>query len=332
MHRILIICSVLMALSLPASGQVNGIEEGRARSEAFLAGRLDGIWQSMTPELQRQLGSQANLAAFRAQLRRDLGEEREIRDETTLSLVKDVVTYRRTAIWSGAPGPVVMEWSFAPSGRIAGFFIRPAPVAAESRFLDYRTRADLRLPFDGTWYVYWGGRGIEQNYHAVDRGQRFAYDFLVMRDGSSFTGGDPSRLDRYHCWGEPILAPARGRVVAAQNDLPDNAIGRTDTAHPLGNHVVLDLGQSEFAFLAHLRKGSVTVAPGDEVAAGDRLGACGNSGNSSEPHLHLHLQTSAAFGRGEGLPAQFHAYRADGEEVARGEPEQGQEIAPAAAD
>lgn len=332
MHRVFIISIGLLALIAAARAQVDGMEEGRARAEAFLAGRLDAIWQSMTPELQRQLGSQANLAAFREQVRSEMGEEQEIRDEKILSVRQGVTTYRRVANWSDAPQPMLMEWSFDQSGRIAGFFIRAAPIAADSRFTGYSTQADLLLPFAGTWHVYWAGRSVEQNYHAVDPGQRFAYDFLVMKDGSSFAGDDPGQVERYYCWGEPILAPARGTVVAVANDLADNAIGQTDAAHPLGNHVILDLGNSEFAFLAHMQKGSVGVAPGDEVQAGDRLGACGNSGNSSEPHLHLHLQTTAELGSGEGLPAQFQDYRVNGTVFARGEPVKGQEIAPVAAD
>ena len=80
--------------------------------------------------------------------------------------------------------------------------------------------------------------------------------------------------------------------------------------------VVLDLGRGEFALLAHLRRGSVRVRKGQRVRAGDALGVCGNSGNSSEPHLHFHLQDRAAlFGGARGLPITF---------AGRGRPVQGQ--------
>src|SRR3546814_15367827 len=78
--------------------------------------------------------------------------------------------------------------------------------------------------------------------------------------------------------------------------------------------------------LAHLRRGSVAVEAGQQVAAGDELGRCGNSGNTSEPHLHLHLQDAPVFGEGNGLPAFFEDYTADGEVVARGEAVKGQTI------
>ncbi|MCY0096122.1 M23 family metallopeptidase [Hoeflea ulvae] len=326
MFRAFLVSMLLVMFTGVSHGQVNGLEQGRARAEAFLAGEIAPIWVAMTPQLQRQLGTQADLVRFRERVLNDLGTEQGIEDEETVATGQGMTTYRRTANWSRAPGLVLMEWTFDAEGQIAGFFIRPVPVAASSRFLGYHTRADMRLPFEGTWDVVWGGRSLALNYHAADQGQRFAYDFLVTRDGASH-GGDPARLEAYHCWGRPILSPASGTVVAAANTLPDNDIGQRDAAHPLGNHVILDMGASEFVFLAHLQKGSVEVEPGDEVVAGQTLGACGNSGNSTEPHLHLHVQTTAILGDGEGLPAQFQDYSADGTVFERGEPVRGQRIA-----
>src|SRR3546814_15715803 len=66
--------------------------------------------------------------------------------------------------------------------------------------------------------------------------------------------------------------------------LPAQAIGTRTTKAVAGNHGMLDLGHGEYAMLAHLRRGSVAVEAGQQVAAGDELGRCGNSGNTSEPH------------------------------------------------
>ena len=224
--------------------------------------------------------------------------------------------------------PIVMQWTIGAGGKVEGFFIRPAGPPKEpaaSIHLDRDTRADLRLPFVGDWYVYWGGRTLERNYHAANPGQRFAYDFVRHRDGRSHRG-DGSTLDEYYCWNESILAPADGRVVAVVDDLPDQAIGTTNTAAPAGNHVLLDLGNGEYALIAHLRRDSVRVGDGAQVAAGDMLGRCGNSGNTSEPHVHFHLQDSPAYGEGAGLPAFFNDYVADGKPVTHGEPQRGQTI------
>lgn len=64
------------------------------------------------------------------------------------------------------------------------------------------------------------------------------------------------------------------------------------------------------------------------MKAGQTLGLCGNSGNSSEPHLHYHLQNTGIFFDGDGLPAQFLNYVADGKAVERGEPRKGQQVRP----
>ena len=76
----------------------------------------------------------------------------------------------------------------------------------------------------------------------------------------------------------------------------------------------------------------MAVAEGERVEAGQEIGRCGNSGNTSEPHLHFHLQTTPVLGEGEGLPAFFNAYMADGETVERGEPVRGQTVEPLTAD
>ncbi len=74
----------------------------------------------------------------------------------------------------------------------------------------------------------------------------------------------------------------------------------------LGNHVVLDLGDEVYAALAHLRRGSVRVRPGDRVAAGQQLAACGNSGNSTEPHLHFQLMDHPSLHLGDLAHALLH--------------------------
>jgi murein DD-endopeptidase MepM/ murein hydrolase activator NlpD len=136
-------------------------------------------------------------------------------------------------------------------------------------------------------------------------------------------------LESYYCWDQPILAPAAGTVAGVVTDLPDNPIGSTDPQNPAGNHVVLDFGNGEFGFLGHMRQGSIRLQPGDEVEMGQELGRCGNSGNTSEPHLHFHLQTTTDLSNGDGLPAFFNQYVADDQTVERGEPEAGLYIQPA---
>ncbi|MFC5586514.1 M23 family metallopeptidase [Nitratireductor kimnyeongensis] len=296
---------------------------GRHFTTIFQTGSAGDVWSRMSEEMQAALGSLDQLTGFQASVRLTFGPQTEMLDEQT-ERHGAVRTYRRHATHaSGAE--VVWQWSFGPDDRIEGFYVRRVPEEAASEYLEYETRAELRLPFDGEWHVFWGGRTLEENYHAENPAQRFAYDFVVYKDGKSH-GGSGARLTDYHCWDRPILAPAGGTVFASVDDLPDQAIGETDARRPAGNHVVLDLGEGEFVFLAHLRRGSVTVETGERVRSGQEIGRCGNSGNTSEPHLHMHLQTTPNLTAGEGLPAQFRNYKADGVLQERGEPVRGETV------
>lgn len=313
---------VSVVLALPA--QADTLARGQGVAAAFLRGEVGAIWAEMTPDMQRAIGAPEHLAALRGKVETDFGHEEEVLSEQVVRQGGHSV-FTREARWSGFSQPVRLLVAFDQNNRIAGFWIGAVPVAAPSAHLNYETKARLRLPFEGAWHVVWGGREIEQNYHAIDAGQRFALDLLVLKEGRSHAGG-PAVLENYHCWGRPILAPADAVVANAVDDLPDQKIGQSDPRNPLGNHVVLDFGNGEYGFLAHLKQGSVRVAKGDRVTSGMEIGRCGNSGNTSEPHLHFHLQNSPLFGQGEGLPAQFVNYHAGDALVERGEPTKGQTV------
>lgn len=309
-----------------------GMARGRQYTQWLYGGRADSLWARFSPQMRSIIPSVEDMAAMQVQILAQTGAETEVVQERILdpSPSPGLVVYVRSARFANAPVVLDLTIVMDSAGSIHGLTLRPpqGPArAAPSAFLDYRTKTSLRLPFTGDWYVFWGGRTVEQNYHAAHRDQRFAYDLVVRRDGRSHTG-DGTQLEQYHCWGLPILAPGAGTVSTAVDTLPDQQLGRRDPRNPPGNHVIIDHGNGEFSLLAHLRRGSVAVRAGDRVAQGQKLGECGNSGNTSEPHLHYHLQNAPVFGQGEGLPAQFIDYVADGQPTSRGEPEQGQTIRP----
>jgi hypothetical protein len=306
------------------------LERGRELTEAFYQGELAEVVEAFNDDMRSALGGVEGLDTFRDQVLAQLGTETEVLDEQVTSPAGHRV-YQRSARFERGPGSVVVLWAFDGDGRVAGFSIRPEqgePEEAPTRHLDYRTKTPLRLPFDDEWTVVWGGRTVDQNYHAAHVDQRFAYDLLVVADGSRHTSAGAANED-YHCFRRPVLAPGPGTVAVVRDGVADNTPGEMNPGVPPGNHVVLDHGNGEYSFLAHFQEGTLRVAVGDTVAPGDTLGLCGNSGNSSEPHLHYHLQDTPTFGKGEGLPTQFLDYLADDEPVARGEPVQGQRIRPA---
>jgi murein DD-endopeptidase MepM/ murein hydrolase activator NlpD len=215
---------------------------------------------------------------------------------------------------------------FDASGAIAGIGLSPRRALPRDPRAGYRLRARLSLPFRGEWWVFWGGPTERQNYHVVAPDQRHAYDLVVWRSGGTHRGHGTRNAD-YWAWGRPVLAPADGVVVDAIDGVRDNLpqVEVENRGQPAGNHVVIDLGSGEYALLAHLRRGSVRVRPGQRVRAGDFVAVCGNSGNTSEPHLHFHVQDrKRLLGAARGLPIVFRGYTADGRKVARGTPVQGQ--------
>ncbi len=327
-----ILWAVLALLLLPfSSGAVLTKEQaamslGQTYTANFYAGDMAPIWQHMTKDMRGVLGSEDGLRDFRNKVEHDVGSEVTVIAERVESLA-GYRTYTRQSKFSKFASPIILSWSFDSEDQISGFYVVPQQEPAPSPYLDYDTQAYLRLPFDGEWLVFWGGRTVEQNYHAAARDQRFAYDLLVVVDGKSHTGDGKSN-DQYYCWGKEILSPGSGTVVTAVSNLPDNPPGVMDPANPPGNFVMLDLGNKEYALLAHMQKGSVVVAQGDEVRPGQPIGLCGNSGNTSEPHLHFHLQENKQFGKGDGKPALFSSYLSNGKPVDRGEPVRGEMISP----
>jgi hypothetical protein len=140
----------------------------------------------------------------------------------------------------------------------------------------------------GAFYVGQGGNSPLINYHNTHATQRYAMDILELNDiGTRAPSLYPADLDRYVIFGRAVRSPCAGKIVAAVDGLVDNNPPRRDADHPAGNHVVVAC-QGVRVFLAHLQRGSVSVRPGASVASGDVIGRVGNSGNTSEPHLHVH--------------------------------------------
>jgi hypothetical protein len=172
--------------------------------------------------------------------------------------------------------------------------------------------ATVRLPADAPLKVIWGGDKLETNYHASVPDQRWAYDLLVEPYN---TGSD--KLEEYGCYGVPVVAPVSGPVVKAHDGEPDAVPGvlTNNFEAPTGNHIVIQLQTGTYLIIAHLKQGSVLVQAGETVEEGQVIAQCGNSGNTSEPHIHIHHQRQdpAVFpvNFAEGLPLYFRDHDGD---------------------
>lgn len=183
------------------------------------------------------------------------------------------------------------------------------------------SEVDIRLPLDDAVTVAWGGSAPSANYHVGSPAERWAYDLLVTIDGRSHRGDGRSLAD-YHVYDQAVRAPAAGRVVAVHDGDPDAPPGQRDRRRGGGNRIVLEIAPDQYLFIVHLRPGSIRVAPGESVRQGDIVARVGNSGNSSEPHLHLHVQDAPVPGDGQGIPFYFSDYVtvSDEQTIARGMP------------
>jgi hypothetical protein len=147
----------------------------------------------------------------------------------------------------------------------------------------------LALPLDGgRFMVGHGGGSLLINYHHPHPAQRHAIDITGLNAfGFRADGLHPDDVGRYAIFGKPVVSPCDGEVVEAADGLPDLPPPQTDPENASGNHVVIAC-QGLLVLLAHLRQGSVAVEPGEAIETGQKLGEVGNSGNTTEPHLHIH--------------------------------------------
>jgi murein DD-endopeptidase MepM/ murein hydrolase activator NlpD len=146
--------------------------------------------------------------------------------------------------------------------------------------------------------------------------QRFAIDWERLdAQGRLFTG-DKRRLTNWPGYGSDVLAVANGRIVHAIDGEPNQVPGETPVgitpATADGNGVILRLDDGRFVFYAHMIPGSLTVRRGERVRRGQVLGHVGNSGNSTAPHLHLHVADANAILGANGLPYVFGGFDVTG--------------------
>jgi hypothetical protein len=193
-------------------------------------------------------------------------------------------------------------------------------IALRSRSLPPEPAVALAFPLGpGTYLVVNGGSDISTNDHLMTlnanvprfsawRGQSYGVDIVQLDAfGLRARAAQPADPKAYRIYGARVLAPCAGRVVLAVDGLPDMQVPEVDREHLAGNHVMLRCVEAD-VLLGHLRPGSVQVRATDAVVTGAWLGSVGNSGNTGEPHLHVHAQrpgpANAPLG-GDPLPILF---------------------------
>ncbi|MCI0442469.1 M23 family metallopeptidase [bacterium] len=178
----------------------------------------------------------------------------------------------------------------------------------------YEQKTELLFPIKGKFMV--GGGHDFNEPHKAEWSQHYAYDIIGLGPHYEVIKTDGSTNEDFYTFGMEIISPADGKVTFARNDVPDNKKpGEVDSdvfmkmSDPIrafpGNNVIIDHGNGEFSFLAHMKMGSVRVKTGDTVKAGQVIGLLGNSGNSDGPHLHYHFMAGPTVFKNDGLPSKF---------------------------
>jgi len=166
---------------------------------------------------------------------------------------------------------------------------------------------ELAFPLrDGVYVVGQGGNHPKINYHNVSVSQKYALDISALNElGLRGYGLGRTPLQRYAIWGDTLYSPCDGVVRTVVNDRQDHVPPASEPENPAGNHVEIET-EGVRIFLAHMQRGSVLVLKGDRVKAGDPLGKVGNSGNTTEPHLHIHaVRGGQSLFDGTGIPITF---------------------------
>ncbi len=214
---------------------------------------------------------------------------------------------RSIAGWIGLTGFVAFALFAADQIRLA-YLGAQVPAGAS---------IDLASPLgEGRYLVVNGGATTVVNAHAdaLDQsipahrafhGTAYGVDFVAIdRFGLRANGVMPADPRRYRIFGTTVIAPCGGTILVAVDELRDMLVPELDEKHLAGNHAILRCGEVDI-LLAHFRRGSVRVRTGAKVAVGTAIAEVGNSGSTSEPHLHIHAQrrgTASAPFSGEPIP------------------------------
>ena len=219
--------------------------------------------------------------------------------------------------WLGfVPGPFLITWGIAMI--LIGALLRVGTL--------HRPPIELQPPVRGRWRAFNSPASRVPSHGIQSYGQAYAIDLV----GDPLNGARPefgwwpiARPPRdFPGFGAPVQAPCAGTVVRVHDRERDHRARTSPLGlaymftvelfrelfgpnRILGNHIVVDRADGTYVALAHLRRGSIRVHPGQVVTVGERIAECGNSGNSSEPHLHLQAMDHPRPVLAAGVPFRF---------------------------
>jgi murein DD-endopeptidase MepM/ murein hydrolase activator NlpD len=254
-----------------------------------------------------------------AEASRLIGEPLESAETSVIPAGRTAAVFVWVALGSGeVPAALTHRFTIKMSGKDAATVIIPGvdvPVSA-------RKAPVIGPPLEGDHWLAGNGpdngtghrRALISLTGEARIAQRFAIDWVRLFENGRTYQGDPHENASYRAFGAKVLAVGDGVVLETVDGVPENIPDPVARAVPItpatvsGNYILLDLGGDAYAVYAHLQPGSLRVKKGDPVRRGQTLALVGNTGNSTEPHLHFHIADRPSALDSEGIPYAFSSF------------------------
>jgi murein DD-endopeptidase MepM/ murein hydrolase activator NlpD len=268
----------------------------------YNANNFDSIFNSFSTEMQKALPLDKT-KEFLEELKNQAGK---ITKRTFVKYEQKYASYK--TIFERAL--FAINISLDNDSKINGLFVKPFKENNLPKM--ERNSSKLQLPFKGEWTVVWGGDTKELNYHVESEAQKNAFDMVIKNEKGNSYKTDGITNEDYYAFGKELLAPCDGEIVLVVDGVKDNIPGVSNPIYVPGNTVVVKTKNHEYLFFAHFKQHSIVVKQGQKVMQGQLLGLCGNSGNSSEPHLHFHIQNVEDMNIATGVKCYFEKIMVNG--------------------
>lgn len=310
----------LFFILLSCNGQKEPAKEGSTADKLvsyYNNKHYDSIFYLFDPEMKEALPLDKTKEFF-TQMRQDAGaivKHEFIEKKQTASRYK--TDFSNMVLW--------MTISQNEKNEVNGLLFNEYDGPGEAATM-IRNTTQMILPFTGEWFVFWGGDTKEQNYHVAYRPQKNAFDIVMVDENNRSFKTNGRTNEDFYAFGQPLIAPCDAEVVSVTGGVKDNIPGEMNPAQVAGNSVVLKTAANEYLLLAHFKLNSIRVKTGDSVKKGQLLGLCGNSGNSSEPHLHFHIQDKENMLGSTGVKCYFERILVNGAEKKDYSPVKGERI------
>ena len=266
--------------------------------------KYDSIFAMFDANMQNALPPEKT-TKFLADLKDQAGN---ITQRQFIKLVKGTVAVYKTNFEKAL---FTLNMSLDNNLKINGLSVRP--YADETKPTPARNTTKLILPFKHEWTVVWGGDTKELNYHVSTPAQKNAFDIVITDAKGNSYKTDGKTNEDYYAFGKELIAPCDGEVVLVVDGVKDNVPGQMNTFNVGGNMVIIKTANNEYLVFCHFKHRSIKVKEGQKIKQGELLGLCGNTGNSSEAHLHFHIQNIEDLNTATGVKCYFEKLTVNGE-------------------